>query len=76
MTGKCQQHMKELQQELMDDYSINPDIVAKCEKEIKDHCGRVEKGGKTLDCLMEKAMEKEGKDNKIEFSSECYKAVC
>ena len=68
--------MKEVQQELMEDYSINPAIVAKCNKEIKIHCGRVEKGGKTLDCLMEKAMEKEGKDNQIEFSNECYEAVC
>lgn len=76
VSGSCQQHMKELQEELMEDYSINPSIVAKCDREIKTHCGRVEKGGKTLDCLMEKAMEKEGKNNQIEFSQECYEAVC
>jgi ornithine carbamoyltransferase len=67
--------MKELQEELMEDYSVNPAIVAKCEKEIKLHCLRVEKGGKTLDCLMEKAMEREGIDSQIEFSHECYEAV-
>ncbi|XP_028392592.1 Golgi apparatus protein 1-like [Dendronephthya gigantea] len=69
------EHMKELQEELMEDYSINPAIVAKCDTEIRTYCGKVEKGGKTLDCLMEKAMEKEGKDNKIEFSDKCYDAI-
>ena len=73
--GTCQQHMKEVQEELMEDYSINPDVVKNCAKEIKVYCGRVEKGGKTLDCLMEKAMEKKGKDNQIEFSDTCYDAV-
>ncbi|XP_028417927.1 Golgi apparatus protein 1-like [Dendronephthya gigantea] len=75
VSGSCQQHMKELQEELMEDYSINPAIVAKCDTEIRTYCGKVEKGGKTLDCLMEKAMEKEGKDNKIEFSDKCYDAI-
>lgn len=74
--GTCRQHMKDIQQQLMQDYSINPDIVANCETEIKTFCRKVEKGGKTLDCLMEKAMEKEGKDNNIEFSDKCYNAVC
>ncbi|CAB4023099.1 Golgi apparatus 1-like isoform X1, partial [Paramuricea clavata] len=75
VSGTCQQHMKELQKELMEDYSVNPAIVARCEKEIKLHCVRVEKGGKTLDCLMEKAMERNGIDSQIEFSHDCYEAI-
>ena len=67
--------MKDVQEELMEDYSINPAVVAHCDIEIRNYCGRVEKGGKTLDCLMEKAMEKEEPKSQVKFSKECYDAV-
>ena len=58
----------------MEDYSINPEIVAKCDVEIKTHCqGGKEREGKTIDCLMELAEDSEGNDNKIR--PDCFKAV-
>ena len=75
ISGRCQAHMKDVQEELMEDYSINPAVVAHCDIEIRNYCGRVEKGGKTLDCLMEKAMEKEEPKSQVKFSKECYDAV-
>ena len=75
VSGKCQGHMKDLQEELMEDYSINPNVVANCEMEINKYCGKVKKGGKTLDCLMEKAMEKEEPNSNVEFTKGCYDAV-
>ena len=57
----------------MEDYSINPEIVAKCDVEIQKHCNKRETEGKTIDCLMDLAEENEGQDNVI--SPQCFKAV-
>lgn len=58
----------------MEDYSINPEIVAKCDVEIQKHCNKGEmKEGKTIDCLMDLAEENEGKDDVIR--PQCFKAV-
>lgn len=58
----------------MEDYSINPEIVAKCDVEIQTHCNKgTLKEGKTIDCLMDLAEENEGKDEVI--SQKCFKAV-
>ena len=66
--------MFDLRQQLMDDYSINPEIVAKCDVEIERHCRKgQEKGGKTIDCLMTLAEENEGMDDVIR--AECVEAV-
>lgn len=65
--------MFDLRQQLMDDYSINPEIVAKCDVEIEKHCRKGEKGGKTIDCLMSLAEENEGENNGIR--AECVEAV-
>lgn len=66
--------MFDLRQQLMDDYSINPEIVAKCDVEIEKHCRKgQEKGGKTIDCLMSLAEENEGDNNAIR--AECVEAV-
>ena len=74
MSGKCQAEMFDLRQQLMDDYSINPEIVAKCDVEIESHCHKgEEKGGKTIDCLMSLAEENEGENNVIR--AECVEAV-
>ena len=74
MSGKCQAELFDLRQQLMEDYSINPEIVAKCDVEIQKHCqGGKEREGKTIDCLMELAEDSEGTDNKIR--PDCFKAV-
>lgn len=58
----------------MEDYSINPEIVAKCDMEIRDHCHKgAVKEGKTIDCLMDLAEENEGKDDVIR--PQCFMAV-
>jgi len=58
----------------MEDYSINPEIVAKCDVEIQKRCNKGEKKeGKTIDCLMDLAEENEGKDDIIR--PQCFKAV-
>ena len=74
VSGKCQAEMFDLRQQLMDDYSINPEIVAKCDVEIESHCHKgEEKGGKTIDCLMSLAEENEGENNVIR--AQCVEAV-
>ena len=58
----------------MEDYSINPEIAAKCDVEIQKHCNKgAMKEGKTIDCLMDLAVENEGKDDVIR--PQCLKAV-
>ena len=66
--------MFDLRQQLMDDFFINPEIVAKCDVEIESHCRNGgEKGGKTIDCLMSLAEENEGENNVIR--AQCVEAV-
>ncbi|XP_068684167.1 Golgi apparatus protein 1-like [Montipora foliosa] len=74
VSPKCQAELFDLRQQLMEDYSINPEVVAKCEVELDKHC-KVGKdgGGQTIDCLMDLAEEHEGKDNTI--SEGCFKAI-
>ena len=57
----------------MEDYSINPEFVAKCDVEIQKHCNKGEMEGKTIDCLMDLAEENEGTDDAIR--PQCSKAV-
>ena len=75
MSGKCQAELFDLRQQLMEDYSINPELVAKCDVEIRDHCQKeaTVKEGKTIDCLMALAEENEGKDDVIR--PQCFQAV-
>nr|XP_058944278.1 Golgi apparatus protein 1-like [Pocillopora verrucosa] len=73
--GKCQAELFDLRQQLMTDYSLNPEIVAKCDMEIRDSCQKeaTVKEGKTIDCLMALAEEHEGDDSKIR--PQCFAAV-
>lgn len=75
MGGKCQAELFDLRQQLMTDYSLNPEIVAKCDLEIRDSCQKeaTVKEGKTIDCLMALAEEHEGDDSKIR--PQCFAAV-
>ena len=74
VSPKCQAELFDVRQQLMEDYSINPVIVAKCEVELEKHCkvGN-DGGGQTIDCLMDLAEEHEGNDDTI--SEGCFKAV-
>ena len=55
----------------MEDYKINPEVVASCEDEIAKHCAHgKEREGKTLDCLMKLAEE-----GGTKISQKCMKAV-
>lgn len=67
--GKCQAELLDVRQQLMEDFSINPEVVRDCEHEINDYCLKgTEKEGKTIDCLM-----KLGEEDKL--GKKCYKAV-
>ncbi|XP_001641258.2 Golgi apparatus protein 1 isoform X2 [Nematostella vectensis] len=71
VSEKCQSELFETRQQLMEDYSINPEIVSECDQEIDQHCKHgTEKEGKTLDCLMRLAEEGEGK-----IRARCTKAL-
>ena len=74
MGGKCQAELYDLRQQMMEDYAINPKLVAKCDVEIEKHCGGGKgNGGETIDCLMGLAEENEGKTDIIREG--CFKAV-
>lgn len=74
MGGKCQAELYDLRQQMMEDYAINPEIVAKCDVEIETHCGGGKgNGGQTIDCLMGLAEDNEGKTNVIR--EHCFNAV-
>ena len=47
--------MKDMRKSLMSDYQISPEIVKDCANEIKEHCGKLHRNGKTLHCLMKLA---------------------
>ena len=57
---------------MMEDYSVNPEIVKDCEHEINNcYVDKVETAaGKTIDCLMKMAEEHNKK-----MSKKCQKAV-
>ncbi|KAK7475018.1 hypothetical protein BaRGS_00033765 [Batillaria attramentaria] len=53
---ECVQEMLKVRERLMSDYRISPELMARCQTEIHDHCdGGLEVGGKTLHCLMKLA---------------------
>ena len=54
----------------MSDYLVNPEVVFGCRQEIEAHCdGGLQREGRTLHCLMERAKIKDG------LSPQCVKAV-
>ena len=69
MDEQCQAEMQDMSAQLFVDYKLSPDIVARCENEIKDKCKNIKKpDGSWMDCLM-------GLAEKMELSEQCYKAV-
>ena len=79
VSEQCVAEMSELRQSLMEDYQISPEIVASCGKEITDYCGNgVERGGKTIHCLMAAARPKHDKHHQgspPEVGAPCMRAV-
>ena len=69
--------MKGARKMLMSDYELNPAIVKHCSTVISDKCGGMEKGGKTLHCLM-KFGKRPNPDNfdMEKEAPECFKSVC
>ncbi|XP_048735451.2 Golgi apparatus protein 1-like isoform X2 [Ostrea edulis] len=78
ISQECQAEMAELRQELMEDYSISPEILTDCKTEISESCENgLEKGGKTIHCLMDLARptrdRAHNKESKI--SPKCQRAL-
>lgn len=80
---ECRAELMENRKMLMTDYQLNPNIVKLCKDEISNHCnGGIERGGKTLHCLLNKAAKSKIKianltpGNKIAFSDACFAEVC
>ena len=75
----CQIQMAEVRQELMEDYSISPEIMTNCEKEISASCENgLQKGGKTIHCLMNLARpvrDQGSHKTNIRLSAVCERAV-
>ena len=38
VSGQCVAEMREIRREMMEDYSISPELVSNCGKEIDEHC--------------------------------------
>ena len=60
--GQCQAEMKSHRQMLMEDYSVSPELVAKCGSDIANNCQKETKKGKqspgeVIHCLLRAAME-------------------
>ena len=54
----CIQEMVKVRQRLIEDYRINPDLMARCSDEIETYCKGLEPGGNTLHCLMKLARDR------------------
>ena len=53
VSGECKSELGEIRREMMEDYSITPELVANCATEIESHCDdSKKKQGGTIHCLM------------------------
>lgn len=79
ISNECQIEMAELRQDLMEDYSISPEILNDCHAEILESCENgLQRGGKTIHCLMNLA--RPARDQRkhaaqSEMSPKCRRAV-
>lgn len=71
--------MAELRQDLMEDYSISPEILNDCHNEILESCEKgLQRGGKTIHCLMNLARpvrDQRKHTAQTEMSPKCRRAV-
>lgn len=68
LSGECQADLFDIRKSLMEDYKVNPEIITFCIEEIRSSCNGLRREGKTLHCLMERAM-------KEKLSPSCNQAV-
>lgn len=75
ISPECEDELIEHRKILMSDYQLNPTVVKQCSWAIAHYCGNgIERGGKTLHCLMNKAKMSKT-DRSIQISSECFNEV-
>uniref|UniRef100_A0A4W3HCX1 Golgi apparatus protein 1 n=1 Tax=Callorhinchus milii TaxID=7868 RepID=A0A4W3HCX1_CALMI len=60
VSGECQGEMLDYRRMLMEDFSLNPEIVLDCRSEIEVQCSGLHRKGRTLHCLMRLARGDEG----------------
>ncbi|KAK3610023.1 hypothetical protein CHS0354_032371 [Potamilus streckersoni] len=72
VTPECMAEMSEMRQSLMSDYQISPEIVIRCNNEIKARCQGLQSKGQTIHCLMDLANKRKSKDA---VSHECKAAL-
>jgi len=71
---ECQAELLDLRKQLMEDFSITPELVSKCSTEITKECdGGLHRKGKTLHCLMDlmRPNPKKGKARQQDISEGC-----
>ena len=72
--GECRAELGEIRREMMEDYSVSPELVANCATEIENHCANTKKKqGGTIHCLM-KLITGAGEKEK-EVGQKCEAAV-
>lgn len=69
----CEREMIDHRKMLMEDFRLSPEIVTDCKIEIKSFCSGIERGGKTIHCLMEQA--RLAKHPKRKISPNCLRAL-
>jgi len=78
VSGMCMNEMREIRRELMEDYSITPEIVANCANEIETYCSATKgmKHGKTIHCLMKAAMDQSQARLTVNSAKESFNKQC
>uniref|UniRef100_UPI00398F775A Golgi apparatus protein 1 isoform X2 n=1 Tax=Pristiophorus japonicus TaxID=55135 RepID=UPI00398F775A len=70
VSGECQGEMLDYRRMLMEDFSLNPEIVLNCRTEIELHCSGLHRKGRTLHCLM-----RLGRGDKGSLGQSCQQAL-
>ncbi|ELT94856.1 hypothetical protein CAPTEDRAFT_177499 [Capitella teleta] len=70
---ECVAELNDMRRALLEDYEVSPNLVMACSVEIQTECEPMEKGGRTLHCLMDLARTKRvnGEKPKERISSQC-----
>jgi len=78
VSGMCINEMREIRRELMEDYSISPELVANCATELDMFCSdeKTQKHGKTIHCLMKAAMEHSKEKVAVNTAKETFSTKC
>ncbi len=73
ISGDCRAEMVRHRQLLMDDYRLSPEVVNRCSNDIDEYCKFLEKGGKTIHCLLENSRPRGRRQKTV--SAGCQRAV-